>query len=254
MRKIMYDFNSISNRLLQADFHDYNDVLKKYIVFIKSTPIIYDYIVDCGPCEQNMAEEFSGIIKSYGRAIFDLGESTAEEVRNIFAILNHVVDNNIDVPLQIAGGYSSSNKYQERLKGFNDRVVMVLIRNIEGYLTKIGIDMGLDEKISYVISINHGQVNIASDNAVITATNSIGFDFAQLEQYIANIKALSSELTEADQETLNESLEVIAEETKSNSPRKSFIRTALSGIKTLKGTAEFAAAVAALIEFFQGMT
>ena len=27
LKKIIYDFNSISNRLLQADFEDYNDVL-----------------------------------------------------------------------------------------------------------------------------------------------------------------------------------------------------------------------------------
>ena len=26
LRKIMYDFNSISNRLMQADFHDYNSI------------------------------------------------------------------------------------------------------------------------------------------------------------------------------------------------------------------------------------
>ena len=47
LRKILYDFNSFSNRLLQADFQDYTDVLKKFLNFINNTPIIFDYILDC---------------------------------------------------------------------------------------------------------------------------------------------------------------------------------------------------------------
>ena len=30
--------------------------------------------------------------------------------------------------------------------GVNERFVMVLIRHVESYLTKVGIDMGIDEK------------------------------------------------------------------------------------------------------------
>ena len=40
LRKILYDFNSVSNRLMQANYQDYNNVLKKFISFIKNTPII----------------------------------------------------------------------------------------------------------------------------------------------------------------------------------------------------------------------
>ena len=34
LKKIMYDYNCISNRLLQANFEDYNSVLKKFLNFI----------------------------------------------------------------------------------------------------------------------------------------------------------------------------------------------------------------------------
>ena len=34
LRKVLYDFNSISNRLMQADFQDYNIALLKFIEFI----------------------------------------------------------------------------------------------------------------------------------------------------------------------------------------------------------------------------
>ncbi|MGX8797651.1 hypothetical protein ACR6HW_16565 [Fusibacter sp. JL298sf-3] len=69
------------------------------------------------------------------------------------------------VELAMAMGYSSSRSFQDKVKGFNDRVVMVLIRHIERYLTKIGIEMGIDEKVTYSIAIENGQVNIANDNS-----------------------------------------------------------------------------------------
>lgn len=251
LRKIMYDFNSISNRLLQADYNDHAGVVSKFVAFIKATPIIYDYILDCGTCNWNMDEEFQEIRQSYGRLIFSLGDTNEEEVCNVFAILDYVAENGVNVSHAIAAGYTSSNKYQDRVKAFNDRVVMVLIRHIESYLTKVGIDMGIDEKITYSITVSNGQVNIASDNATITATNNIGVDLTQLDTLISNVRAAAVEIAGEDAETLSDSLEVIEEQVKSDKPKKGFIKTAIAGIKTLKGTAEFAAAVAALVQFVQ---
>lgn len=186
----MYDFNSISNRLLQADFNDYSDVLAKFVTFLKNNQIINDYIVDCGKCEQDLAKEFNDVRGSYGRVIFSLGDTSEEEVRDVFAILSYSVEKNIQISHGVAMGYSSSNKYQDKVKGFNDRVVMVLIRHIESFLTKIGIDMGIDEKITYSITVQNGQVNIANDNATITATNTIGIDTTQLAELIVSYKVV----------------------------------------------------------------
>lgn len=252
LRKIMYDFNSISNRLLQADFADYNKVLERFIDFIKKNDIIYEYIMDCGKCEQDLSQEFKEVGNSFGRCIFSLGDTDEEEVRNVFAILNYIAENSIEIQYGIALGYSSSNKYQDKIKGFNDRVAMVLIRHVERYLTKIGIDMGVDEKVVYSITVQNGQVNIANDNANINATNSAGIDSTQLADLIQNIKNLADGFSSDDREILESNLDVIEEETKSNKPRKGFLKTAISGLKALKGTAEFAVAVAKLIDFMQG--
>lgn len=247
----MYDFNSISNRLLQADFNDYSDVLAKFVAFLKNNQIINDYIVDCGKCEQDLAKEFNDVRGSYGRVIFSLGDTNEEEVRDVFAILSYSVENNIQISHGVAMGYSSSNKYQDKVKGFNDRVVMVLIRHIESFLTKIGIDMGIDEKITYSITVQNGQVNIANDNATITATNTIGIDTTQLAELVQAVRSNANNLTSDDAETLNSNLEVVEEEAKSNKPRKGFLKTAITGLNMLKGTAEFTAAIAALIQFIQ---
>ena len=64
LRKIQYDFNSFSNRLLQADYQDYTDVLGKFLNFVNSTPIILDYILDCGECEWNLEDKIKAVQSS----------------------------------------------------------------------------------------------------------------------------------------------------------------------------------------------
>ena len=252
LKKIIYEFNSLSNRLLQADFNDYNNVLSKYVSFITKTEIIFDYILDCGTCDQNMEQEFKEVQTQH--AIFDLGETTEEEVRNVFAILKYIVENNVNVYYGIGMSYSHNRKFQDILKDFNSRVTMVLIRHIETYLTKVGIDMGLEDNITYNITVKNGQVNIANDNATITATNTVSsINVDELAQLLERITATAqkSELSPEDKETVSSSIEVIGEELKAEKPRKSFIKTAISGLQAIKGTAEFGAAVVALIQFVQ---
>ena len=252
LKKIIYEFNSLSNRLLQADFNDYNNVLSKYVSFLTKTEIIFDYIVDCGTCDQDMEQEFKEV--QTWHAIFDLGETTEEEVRNVFAILKYIVDNNVNVYYGIGMSYSNNRKYQDILKDFNSRVTMVLIRHIETYLTKVGIDMGLEDNITYNITIKDGQVNIANDNSIINATNTVsGINVDELFQLLETIKttAQNSNLSPEDKETVSSSIEVIDEELKAEKPRKSFLKTAITGLQAIKGTAEFSAAVVALIQFVQ---
>lgn len=252
LRKIIYDFNSLSNRLLQADFADYNGVLERFVKFLSETDIIHDYILDCGECNQDMDAEFKEV--QTHRAIFSLGDTDEEEVSTVFAILRYVVEHNVNVYYGVGVSYSRSNKFQEILKDFNDRVTMVLIRHIETYLTKVGIDMGVDDKIVYNITVRDGQVNIANDNASITASNVVNtVDVEELAKLIGGVKdvAQTEGLSDEEKETVESSLEVIEQEIKSDKPRKSFLKTAVAGIKAIKGSAEFAAAVVALIQFIQ---
>ena len=62
---------------------------------------------------------------------------------------------------------SSYGRMIFKIKGFNERFVMVLIRHVERYLTKVGIDMGLDDKITYNVTVHNGQAIIASDLSLI---------------------------------------------------------------------------------------
>lgn len=150
-------------------------------------------------------------------------------------------------------GYAHSNHYQDMVKGFNERVVFVLIRHIDRYLTKIGIEMGMDERNTYNITVKNGQVNIANDNASLVAHNTVAPLQEELGRLIQDIKSLleQHDLSEEDTDTLTCSLDVISEEMKEVKPRASFLKTAVNGIKMIKGTAEFGAAIVALIQFVQ---
>ena len=253
LRKIQYDFNSCSNRLLQANYEDYADVLRKFVNYIDSTPIISDYIHDCGSCKWNLESEIKEVQSSYGRLIFSLGETDSEEIRNVYAVLRYITEHNLEVHYSIAAGYSSSNKFQDKVKGFNDRFVMVLIRHLERYLTKVGIDMGMDEKITYNVTVRDGQVNIATDGATVNATNQIGVDAQRLNELVSDIRNILNTLSENDQETVRECLDVIEIEADSEVPRKSMLKTAINTLKNIKGVTEFSAAVAALAQFIGPM-
>lgn len=114
--------------------------------FIDNTPIIRDYVKSCGSCDLDLEKEVKEVQESYGHMIFTTGNTDEEEVRNVYATLHYLVETDNLIYPKIAYGYSASKKYQDKINGFNDRFVMILIRHIERYLTKVGIDMGMDEK------------------------------------------------------------------------------------------------------------
>lgn len=247
LKKVIYDFNSISNRLMQVDFCDYNDVLSKFMRYLNNTEVISDYINDCGVCTQDLDKEFKEVTTH--NCIFTLGDTDEEEICNVYAILNYIIAHNISIHYSIAQKYTTSNNFQDAVKGFNGRVVMVLIRHIERYLTKVGIDMGLDEKSTYTITVHNGQVNVANDNATISAVNNGGIDGATLATLIQNVRVAAQELPSNDAEIVSDSLETIETEAVSEHPKKGLLRTAITGIKAIKGPIEFVAAVTTLVQF-----
>lgn len=85
--------------------------------------------------------------------------------------------------------------------------------------------------------INTGSGNtfaVANDHSSVVI-NSTGANTDELALLIAEVrKQAKSELSEEDQQAVNETLSVIEEEAKSSNPRKSFIKTALSGLNISK--------------------
>ena len=163
--------------------------------------------------------------------------------------MKYIVQNGIRVYTTIGMAYSHNRKFQEIIKDFNDRVTMVLIRHIENYLVALGIDMGIDDSISYTISVEHGQVIIAQDQATVSNQTILNYTvISELQNALSNLEELmpSSNLSEEEFEICNDSIEVIKDYAANGNSKISAVKTALRALKSIKGTVEFTAAVATL--------
>jgi hypothetical protein len=108
-----------------------------------------------------------------------------------------------------------------------------------------------DRPVSFTATGN-AQMNVAWGNAKIKVTqnNTTGLD--NLPSLLAAVKvAIPTDMSSEDCEAVNESLEVIESEASQEKPKKSFLKTAIAGLQAIKGSAEFGAAVIALVQFIQ---
>lgn len=249
---MMFGFNSISNRLLRANYEDYIGVLSKFLSYINDTVVIKKYIDDCILNKLDVKEELQKIMDADDYITFDLGETTKEEVSNIYQILSYLNENKSEI-LNITGNYALGFKrFDDCTKAFNNRVVLILIQHIEGYLTKVGIDMGLDENVKYNITVNNGQVNLAADNSTIHATQNNGVDSEKLGILITDvIKNIPSNLSEDEIEQIKDCLEVIQGELNQSNPRKGLLNATFTGLKSIGNGIGFTASVATLYQFVQ---
>lgn len=134
----------------------------------------------------------------------------------------------------IAMGYSSSKYYQEKVKAFHDRVTLVLVNHIENYLMNIVIDMGYDEEVKHMITVNGTQVNISNGNSTLNAVqNNTNNEPSELIKIIDAIKeSIDKDIPEDDKEIILENVETIQEQLESEKPKKGLIKTCIAGINT----------------------
>lgn len=252
LKILIKEFLTASNRVLRAGYEIYACELGKFIRFLKTHDLIFDYIMSCGEPEYDVEQEVETVCNSYGRSIFSLGSTDENEVANIFAVIQYLADNNYDGRSYVYLGYSSSKKIQDKVNAFGDKFIRVLITHIETYLTKISIQMGLDEKTTVNVkiensSLSNSQVNVASDNSSIV-TNQTACDIEKLQELLDSLLFAARKLNLDDRQTVDECVEVI-ETIKEEKPKKGIIKMAVSTLKGIVGTAEFVTAVTAITEF-----
>lgn len=250
LKKIIREFNYVSNRLLQSDYSEYKKHLRKFIEYIDNTKIIKNLVDSCGKCEWDINKEFDEISNSYCDYIFSIGNTDSEEVSNVYAILKYMCMEYKGYVTNVMLGYFDSTKYNDMIKEFNHKVVLLLIRHIEIYLTEAGIDMGLDENVIY--NINDIQVNLVADNATINATqNNNGLlnadEFKNLISAMHD--SLDCSLTDEDKADANESIDVISSELASGNPNEETVRTRFKLLKRLDRGVKFASACCSLLTF-----
>lgn len=254
LKILIKEFLSASNRVLRAGYEIYDTELTKFIRFLDTHELISEYIKSCGEPEYNVAQEVEKVKNSYGNIIFSLGSTDEKEVANIYAVVKYLADNNIGGRSCVYYGYSSSKKFQEKVNAFGDEFIRVLITHIENYLTRISIQMGLDDKATFNVKIenstlNNTQVNVALENSSIT-TNQTACDMEQLQRLISELLSVAVSLSAEDKQTVEDCVETIAT-VNDEKPKKGIIKMALNALKGISGTAEFVAAVTAIVQFVE---
>lgn len=255
LKTISYNFRIKAKNLLNTDYNEFIPNLKRFLNYIDNEEVINNYINSNLFSSIDVEKEFNEIARSYGRMIFDIGITEKEEVSNIYQILKYICETDYNVfRVGVLDGYTNSNKFQDRIDVFNNRVSNILIQHIETYLTTIAINMGLDEEVYYVINNESGnvQVNIANDNAIINANQNINYN--KLLQLAEEIESkLDDTIDEKIKKELLENIECIKDIVKDNEPKKSVITMCKNGfiniLPKIAGLIELTASVTSIIEF-----
>ena len=161
LRKLSFEFNSMANRLLRSSYQEFNHALKRFLGYIDSIELIKEYIQSCTRDNFDVKKAMEDMDSS-GRGILDLGNTDEEEVYTVYNALLYIAEKGFNY-YTIGRSYSGKKNFNEIIKDFNDKFSYILIIHISGYLTKIGIEMGIDEEVNYMITNNGGQVNISRE-------------------------------------------------------------------------------------------
>ncbi|MBR1423816.1 MAG: hypothetical protein IJ571_10300 [Ruminococcus sp.] len=252
LKTIMSKFNSISNRLLQSSYDNYLDDLRRFCNYLEANELIMEYLNSCGGYNSEMETLLDECLHQGGKIQFSLDEDM--ETSEIYTYLKTISNRNYDrLPLGIIHPYSSSNKFADMLKEFNHCVVLALINHISDYLKKVGIEMGMDDNVTY--NINGQQVNIANDNANITAIqNNNGINADELHKLIEVMKSeLNPNLSPEDKADAEESIDIIESELKSGNPDEQKVKSQFKLLKRLDVGVKFASACCSLLTFADKM-
>ena len=247
LKIISLEFRTIASRLINCHWQTGMDLLRKFILYIDTNEIISDYV------QSYVNPDDFKDYKYQTRIVYtSMGDSKQEEISFTYQFLKYAADNcKSDIYHSLAWGYAK--EANDAVKEFCTRIILPFVNYIEGYLTEIGIKMGYDENTQFTINVTGGnpQLNIASGNSEIAATQNIGIDSNQLEEIIDAIREATNTEAFGDEEIeqITDSLDAIKAELTTLQPKKGILRTAMKGLQTINGSAQFLAAIATMVQF-----
>lgn len=232
LRKLSFEFNSMANRLLRSSYQEFNHALKRFLGYIDGIELIKEYIQSCTRDNFDVKKAMEEIDSS-GRGILDLGNTDEEEVYTVYNTLLYIAEKGFNY-YTIGRSYSGKKNFNEIIKDFNCKFSYILIIHISGYLTKIGIEMGIDEEVNYMITNNGGQVNISRDTSTLNAVQNIGAKSDELVSLVGEINKIlsSSDVPKEERETIGDAIETIQSELQNDTPKKGLVRSCIAGLRS----------------------
>jgi hypothetical protein len=239
LKKISLNFRITASRLLNTDFNDGIDNLKRFLNFVKNNPIIYDFILKNNSTKFDIKNVIQQ--REYSER-FSIPCEANDEIAFTYQLLEYGANNFEDYEF-LADGYSFSKKYQDRVDAFNKDVVNPFVNHIIAYLEEVIIDMGMDEKSNMSINFNggnSGQINLSQDSSTINAVfNSNNSDAESIKELTVSLLELlqTEKMPEDEKEEIKEVVETINQEVTSTKPKKSILKLCLSRLTGLKDLA-----------------
>lgn len=257
-KKTLYRFNHEANILLRSSWDESPVPYKRFLDRIEAEPDIKAYLDDCvlkhTPEEFDAAEGVEEVAKEPGVTFVNFSTVPEEESAEVYLILKEMIAQDIKGRSFFYYTYASGNDSSAKYKGFLDKVVRRLIANISEYLIMIGIEMGLDGGDSVtnnIGSVNNLQMNQASGNSTISATQNNGIDESALNKLLdAVLDAAEAEIDDVEAiEDVRDNVEIVRVQMESSEPKRGILKSALGFLRGVNGGAQFTAAVVQIIEF-----
>ncbi|WP_058270955.1 hypothetical protein [Olsenella massiliensis] len=257
-KKTLYRFSHEANVLLRSSWEESPAPFKRFLDRIEAEPDIKAYLDDCIdnhiPEGFNAGEDVREVAGDLGTTFINFSTIPEEESAEVYLILKEMIAQNIHGRSYFYYTFASGNRFEDMYKGFLDKVVRRLVANITEHLTMIGIEMGLDSGDSVTNnfeSVHNLQMNQATDNSTINATQNIGIDEHASNKLIdAILSAAETEIDDAETiEDVRDNAEIVRTQIESGEPKRGVLKSTLGFLRGVNGGAQFAAAVTQLIQF-----
>lgn len=170
IKKLSRAFRVMASQLLRTESQDGINNLRRFIKFIESNPLLYDFIIKNQVKEYDIPSLINGLSSTCNRYI--IPDSKEDEISHTYQLLKFGLENFSDYfhfPVSI-GGYNGS-KLQTKVDDFNKTVVLSFVNQIEGYLNDLLIDLGDDDQSTVHIQIGNLYGGIMSQDNSTTQNN-----------------------------------------------------------------------------------
>lgn len=229
-------FRALASDLLKTNERDFHNKIKIFFEFISNSDLIKEFIDNNNIFEYNIVEAINTRDFTYP-ASFIVSSNMQEAISFSYQMIKFCAECEDENALRsVYIYYNGDSYYNEMVKSFNNHIPKILIDAISLYFQERRVDMKEDGKIVINVNGNGGQVIYGSENSQITATQNNNFDSTDsLNNLFEGLKKdlLNVEIDKNDKEELIEATELAIETSKSDKPKKTIIKTAISGLKGL---------------------
>lgn len=263
LKKLLFGYHVEANTMLRTGYRDVDDAISRFIAYIESEKVIRDYLEDC--VENYVPEGFDAIktveevSSQYGVTFAHFSPDYRGESGEVYLILKAILDKGGMMKGNLLLGYmNGSNKYDDMVKNFMDKVVRKLVDGIDRYLTELGIEKGLSNAnyIQLQQNVNTGDnSNVAlgqsSDNSTVDVRQTNGINGRELDQLFGRLEDAFADLDDAQRAEAEVYRDGLRDALSEPNPKHSIVKAMYTGLRKINGGVQFVAALAAIGSFLQ---